>query len=91
MFKTTNIRDAELDDIYIDGDGKLWRVIAICGEPTVHVQEIESKSPQSPVTKLGGISGAMWLGFERIHRPKKKAPPRDYRPKWLDGVDNTGY
>jgi hypothetical protein len=77
-----SVHDAELGDIYVDDDGKLWRVIAICGEPTVHVQEVETVTPESPVKKLGGVSGFMWHGFRRIHRPEPKKQPGKYR---LDG------
>jgi hypothetical protein len=69
------MRDAELDDVYVDGAGKLWRVVGICGEPTVIAQEVESTTPESPVTMRGGVSGFMWDRWKRIHRPEKK---KDY-------------
>jgi hypothetical protein len=65
------MNDAELMDVYADSSGKLWRVVGICGEPTIIVQEIESLSPESPVQRHGGISGAMWFGFKRVFRPEK--------------------
>lgn len=68
-----SVHDADLGDIYADENGKLWRVIAICGEPTVHMQEVETLSPESPVRKLSGISGVIWNGFKRIYRPE---PPK---------------
>ena len=66
-----SVHDAEPNDVYIDAQGKLWRVIAVCGEPTVHVQEIETQQPEHPVRQVGGVSGFMWHGFKRIHRPEK--------------------
>jgi hypothetical protein len=41
-----SIHDAELNDIYIDKQEKLWRVIAICREPTVTVEEVVGQAPQ---------------------------------------------
>lgn len=67
-----SVHDAELGDIYVDGAGKLWRVIAICGEPTVRVQEVESLAPGNALTMNGGISGYMWHGFRRIYRPRNQ-------------------
>jgi hypothetical protein len=67
-----SVHDAQLDDLYIDAAGKLWRVIALCGEPTVHVQEVETMTPDNPVKMAGGVSGYMWYGFKRIHRPPPK-------------------
>jgi hypothetical protein len=77
-----SVHDAELHDVYADESGKLWRIVGICGEPTVMAQEIESLSPESPVTKRGGVSGFMWKGFHRIHRPLKKYEPERFgKPK----------
>lgn len=69
-----SVHDAEPNDIYIDDDGKLWRVVGVCGEPTVIVQEIESEIPASPVQRSGGVSGYMWHGWKRIHRQPESAP-----------------
>lgn len=69
-----SVHDAKPGDLYVDGSGKLWRVVGVCGEPTVIVREVESAAPESPVQKSGGVSGFMWHGFKRIHRPD---PPKD--------------
>ncbi len=67
-----SVHDAEPADLYVDDSGKLWRVIGTCGEPTVYIQEVETLTPDSPVTRSGGVSGIMWNGFKRIYRPEKK-------------------
>lgn len=67
-----SVHDAQPGDVYVDEAGKLWRVIAICGEPTVNVQEVETTTPENPVRRSGGVSGLMWSGFKRIHRPPAK-------------------
>ncbi len=76
-----SIHDAQPSDVYADQDGKLWRVVSICGEPTVCVQEIEpNATSETPQRRSGGVSGYMWRGFERVFRPKPKNPPlRDYQ------------
>jgi len=69
-----SVNDAKPNDIYVDSDGKLWRVVGICGEPTVTMQEIESATPDSPIRKSGGVSGYMWSSFKRVHRQPEPAP-----------------
>jgi hypothetical protein len=78
-----SVHDAELGDLYVDGTGKLWRVIALCGEPAVHFQEVEMQTPDSPVRRSGGVSGLMWNGYKRIHRPLKPAPEPAPEPKTI--------
>ncbi len=39
--------DAELDDLYLDAAGKLWRCIAVCPEPTVTFEEVEGHTQLS--------------------------------------------
>jgi len=81
--------DAKPGDIYVDAQGKLWRVTGTWREPTVEVEEIEPHAvletkpacdgEQAPMpsfvrrTMSGGVSGLMWDNFKRIHRP-------DYTP-----------
>lgn len=70
-----SVHDAEIGDVYADEHGKLWRVVALFREPTVRVQEIEKIGDYPvPVSKFGGVSGYMWTGFKRIHRPAPLAP-----------------
>jgi hypothetical protein len=76
-----SVHDAEPSDIYVDDSGKLWRVVGVCGEPTVIVEEIEPASPESPVRRHGGVSGVMWRGWKRIHR-QTTPDPKKYR---MDG------
>ena len=64
-----DIRDAKPHDVYADAKGNLWRVIGVCGEPTVILQEIEPDADIEPIQLSGGISGQMWQGFRRILRP----------------------
>jgi hypothetical protein len=62
------MNDAQVGDIYVDKNGKLWRVIETCSEPTVNMQEIEHEHGFPPNRQRGGISGLMWNGFKRIYR-----------------------
>ena len=54
-----SVHDAEPGDIYVDALGKLWRVIAICRDPTVTVEEVEGHVP-SPVN-YGGVVGQIGM------------------------------
>lgn len=87
-----SVHDAELGDLYVDESGKLWRVVALCGEPTVHVQEVESLTPDSPVKRSGGVSGFMWSGYKRIHRPPPPAKETERPSRRSDWhYDSQGY
>lgn len=86
-----SVHEAKPNDVYADATGKLWRVVSVCGEPTVTVQEIETTTPESPVRKSGGVSGYMWHGFKRILTPPEpKKPPHDTR-EWVRHYDSQGY
>lgn len=84
-----SVHDAEPMDVYADATGKLWRVVGVCGEPTVIVQEIESSTPETPVRQSGGVSGCMWQGFKRVFRPEKPKPQPTRRADWH--YDSQGY
>jgi hypothetical protein len=64
------MHDADLGDVYVDARGKLWRVVALCREPTVHVEEIEREDHREKARLNGGVSGYMWRAFKRIYRPE---------------------
>jgi hypothetical protein len=71
-----SVHDAQPSDIYVDANGKLWRVVMTCSDPTVTVEEVEAETGASTPGKgrrSGAVSGAMWLGFKRIYRPE---PPK---------------
>lgn len=73
----TNMRDAEPGDIYVDGCGKLWRVVGVIREPSVTVEAVEHEfiiggAPQFP-RRNGGVTGHMWHDFTRIHRPSARS------------------
>ena len=36
-----SVSDAEPLDVYVDKQGKLWRVVGVCKEPTVIMEEVE--------------------------------------------------
>ena len=50
------MRDADLNDIYVDENGKLWRVIAVCRHPTVTVEEVEPSGHSTDETSASEIS-----------------------------------
>ena len=56
--------DAKPGEIYVDKEGKRWRVYGICREPMLFVEEDEPSPPNPVVRKMGGVSGIMWEGFK---------------------------
>lgn len=50
-----SVHDAEPGDVYADKQGKLWRVMGVCHEPTVTVEEVEGRLSPSPYDGLGGV------------------------------------
>ncbi|HDA7126290.1 TPA: hypothetical protein O5T86_001294 [Staphylococcus aureus] len=71
----SGVHEAKPMDVYVDGQGKLWRVIGIFGEPVVIVEEIESQTPSDPLRMTGGVSGGMWHGFKRVVRREDYQQP----------------
>lgn len=62
-----SVQDAKPSDLYVDATGKVWRVVSVCTEPTVTVQEVEkTRGHANPIQKSGGISALMWEGFKRV-------------------------
>lgn len=52
-----SISEAEPGDIYVDANSKLWRVISICRDPTVTVEEVEPSSHSTDTTMFPGLAG----------------------------------
>lgn len=70
----SQVHDAEPNDIYIDEKGNVWRVTAVCNEPTVQMSLLEHENPYANKkiqTINGGVNGMMWDGFKRIYRGDK--------------------
>ena len=65
-----DVAHAQPRDVYADDQGKLWRVIAVCGEPTVTMQEIEPAYPGEGTQMEAGVSSLTWKGFKLVSRPK---------------------
>lgn len=64
-----SVHDAKPGDIYVDNDGKLWRVLWTLAQPSIGVEAIEPRDVDGAKEVLqGGISGIMWEGFKRIYR-----------------------
>ncbi len=84
----SDIHKAKPGDLFMDKYNKLWRVISVCAEPSICMEEVEP-DPQSRgpgvmpsmglfgnyrTRKDGGISGLMWEGFKRIFSPDAPRP-----------------
>jgi hypothetical protein len=70
-----SVHDALPGDVYADAEGRLWRVTAICQEPSVEVEAVEDLSPDGkPLRRSGGVSGLMWQGFRRVWRHSEDRP-----------------
>ena len=72
----TTINDAQPGDIYIDANGKLWRILEVVREPTVTAEEVEGtlRDPNAPINKIRRAqttADACWAGFTRIWRRPK--------------------
>lgn len=49
-----SVHDALPMDVYVDAQGKLWRCVGICTEPTVIFEEVEGRTPEPPNMFGGG-------------------------------------
>lgn len=82
-----DIQKADPNDIFVDADGKLWRVEWTCSSPTVGMVEIEPINPDNPQEIEGGIGGQMWEGFKLIHKHEhKKIDDNSLSVKTKEGV-----
>lgn len=72
----SDIHNSKPGDVFVDPEGKLWRVIGTCNEPTVHMREIEPRSITNPQDIRGGIGGLMWVGFKKIYEAKHELMPK---------------
>ena len=76
-----SVHDAEPGDIYVDSRNVLWRVVGVYHEPTVIMQRINGDATRD--RQSGGVSGPMWSGYKRIHRPESvKLPERPVGSAW---------
>lgn len=51
-----SVNDAEPMDIYVDSQGKLWRCVGVCRDPTVIFEEVEGHTPE-PVNNWAAAQG----------------------------------
>lgn len=58
-----SVHDAQPGDIYTDEQGKLWRIIGVCHQPTVTAEEVEGTlhDPNAP-----RFDGAQAIGVAAI-------------------------
>lgn len=59
-----SVHDAQPADIYVDKQGKLWRCVGICHEPTAIFEEVEGRTPDPPEWASAGVGGT---GFYPDH------------------------
>jgi hypothetical protein len=78
----SDIQDAETGDIYVDGDGKLWRILSVVHEPTIEAEEVEGTlyDPNAPIVQGSSMGASAVNSYQSIvHRAsiqkaKRKAP-----------------
>jgi hypothetical protein len=70
-----NMRDCDLDDVFADEFGRLWRCVGLFREPTVRLEPLDTPDQGGRSALFGGVSGMMWDGFKKIYSPEKR--PKD--------------
>ena len=60
------MHNAELQDLFLDENDKLWRVVMTCTHPTVTVEEVEPREGRHRERKGGSVYGQMWFGFRKL-------------------------
>jgi hypothetical protein len=67
-----SVHEAEPGDVYVDGQGELWKIVGICREPTVIADRLttaferEGGAGIGQQRQSGGVSGLMWNGFRKL-------------------------
>lgn len=74
----TTVHDAQLADVYVDKQGKLWRCIMTCHEPTVTFEAVEGYVPSSnPGLQGAAQAQANW----------PPPPPQIVKPQQRGGIN----
>jgi hypothetical protein len=65
-----SVEDAEPDDIYVDANDKLWRIVSVYHEPTVEAEEVEGtlNDPNVPSMLLHQGAAAAGINIQGIVR-----------------------
>jgi hypothetical protein len=74
-----SVHDAEPGDIYTDERGKLWRIVAVCHQPTVEAEEVEGtlydpnvpQAPNAAAAAVGINLGQFGVSSARINKQRK--------------------
>lgn len=71
------VHDAQLADVYVDKQGRLWRCIMTCHEPTVTFEAVEGYVP-GPAGGFQGAAQAM---------PYVPSTPQIVKPQQRGGIN----
>ena len=71
-----SVHDAQLSDIYVDKQGKLWRCIMTCHEPTVTFEEVEGHTVGRNSNMLAGAAAQANIYGSEAAPPIIKAQQR---------------
>jgi hypothetical protein len=67
------VHDAQLDDIYVDKHGKLWRCVMTCHEPTVTFEAVEGYVPSSnPAANAAAQAMPYYPPSPQIVKPQQR-------------------
>lgn len=75
-----SVSESNPGDLYMDENGKLWRVIGVLREPSITMEEVEPEPQPNPAYQMGGQTGT--------YQPQPTLP-LPYRNKKEGGV--SGY
>lgn len=67
-----SVHDAEVDDIYVDKQGKLWRCVTTCQQPTVTFEAVEGYVPSA--NPAGNAAAQFNVGAFVPHTPEIVKP-----------------
>lgn len=79
-----SISESNLGDLYMDENGKLWRVIGLLSEPSITMEKVEPEAQPNPAYGNPGGQGGMG-GTIGTYQPQPFLP-LPYRQKKGGGV-----
>lgn len=65
-----SVHDAEPGDIYADEQGKLWRIVGVCHEPTVIAEEVEGTLHDPHAPAAPNAAQAIGVGWAQGLMPR---------------------
>jgi len=67
---TSPMEDCKIKDVYVDQEGRLWRIIDRIDKPTCVLSAIDLPNGHLVMPIRDVIDSSSWKKFKRVYRPE---------------------